>query len=480
MQPEKTRSFLSDSLYLFLYRFFPTLASFLVVVYYSRQLPEPVYGAYQKFWVNYYVFGAIACTGLHVLILTYTPAYLRQLFAVLKRKLLLPALWILCTGIVYGLYEMHSFSGIILPAVFLCVLSFTAIAESALSVFRKFGVLLLLNILYAAIFLWLHWRAAHSPVQDLKYLLWLVTCIALVRLLIYCFVLAGALRKQPVPVEEHLSFKAVQVLWMHMGIYDIIQVLFRWVDKFIMGLFLGPALYAIYFNGSVDIPFLPVVLGAVGSAGLMRMAAVNESGTKKNQLVQLMHASSRVLACVALPLFFFLFFFRRELFSVVFTHRYEMSIPIFLCSIITIPVRAYNFTSVLQHYHKGRIINAGALLDIILACVLMYPMYRLMGLPGVALAFSVTTFIQAAFYLYHSARILEVSMFRLLPVGNLLIKGIVFFVFFITLYNISSAFLTPQIALFLGCAGFIVVSLAALLTELKQDKRNNGKSFTKA
>jgi O-antigen/teichoic acid export membrane protein len=100
---------------------------------------------------------------------------------------------------------------------------------------------------------------------------------------------------------------------------------------------------------------------------------------------------------------------------VVFAHRYDAAVPLFVVASLVVPLRAYNFTALLQHKGQGRIITRGALLDLGLALGLIYPLYRGLGLAGVALAFVISTYWQAGYYLGHTARLLGVLWVSLLP-----------------------------------------------------------------
>jgi O-antigen/teichoic acid export membrane protein len=248
-------------------------------------------------------------------------------------------------------------------------------------------------------------------------------------------------------------------------------MLFSWIDKFAISLLLSTQLSAIYFNGSMNIPFLPLILSAVSSAILMQMA----SNKKENETVhtlQLINQSAKILSAIIFPLFFFFVFYRYQLFTVLLSDKYLPSVPIFLISSLAIPVRAYGFTTVLQNKHKGSIINAGAVMDLLLACILMYPLYELMGLPGVALSFVITTYLQAGFYLYHTARILKVSVLQLIPFANWGIKLIIFAFLFIIVHYISIQYFSNLFTLILGCAFSIVVVLTSLLIEFKSSGKH--------
>ncbi|MGN6476004.1 MAG: hypothetical protein ACTHKV_02175, partial [Flavipsychrobacter sp.] len=141
---------------------------------------------------------------------------------------------------------------------------------------------------------------------------------------------------------------------------------------------------------------------------------------------------------------------------------------------MVLPLRAYNFTVVLQNRHKGRIINIGAVIDLAIACILMYPLYLLMGLPGVAFSFVISTYLQAGYYLYHTSRILNVSWGKLLPVVNWTIKLIVFCLLFIVIHYLLAAYYTPQIVLICGMILAALISGVSFLLEVRATKAKYG------
>jgi O-antigen/teichoic acid export membrane protein len=474
-QPAKNSLF-GNSLFIFLIRFFPALASLIVVVVFGRNLDAGVYGTYQNFWVQYYVLSAVSCMGLHVFMLTYSPAYLLHLLRGLSRNSLLLGIgWMVAVSAGMGLLQMAHF-GFWMPFLFLLLFTFSTITEAFLMVCRAFKMLTAINIFFAIVFLLLHASLLYGQLTLSDLFCW-ITVLLLVRLLFYGVLLIPEIKKTVVTSDELHSLRTVRTLWLQMGAFDILQVMFRWADKFFISLLLGASVSAVYFNGSMEIPFLAIILGAVGSAGLIQLATAGLAD-KKAETVHMLHHSGKLLSVVVFPLFFFLLFFSPELFAVVFGHKYDAAVPVFLITIFAIPVRAYNFTTVLQHYHKGKIINIGAVADIVLACLLMYPLYLWLGLPGVALAFVVTTYLQAAFYLYHSAKALQMPVLRLIPLQNWLVKVIVFFSFFIILHYLLHRSLSEQMVLTWGIIALAAGSGAALWYELKTERSPDGKTDT--
>jgi O-antigen/teichoic acid export membrane protein len=472
----KANLLFSNALSVFLTRFFPSLAGTLVILYFSKNLDKELYGTYQNFWIQLNILYPIACFGIHVLVITYKPSVLIQLRQYISgRSFLFYAIWIVILSMVFAFLQYYSLHlPVAISFLFLFSYSLSFIFESVLIVFKSFKTLITVSILYSTAFLFFHWYILHHG-YSLKRLFAYLLIISVLRLIIYFTVTLSLVDKQKNETKEKIAIQKVRSLWMHLGAYDIIQNLFNWIDKFIISLLLTASVSAIYFNGTQNIPFIPLLLSAAGSAVLLQLGASNEEDNTSHAIL-LMHQSSRLLSCIIFPVFFFLVFFRQELFSVLFSDRYAESVPVFLVTILILPLRAYSFTTILQNRHKGAIINLVSLGDLILACLLMYPMYNLMGLPGIALSFVVTTYLQAMVYLFFTSKILNVGVLSLIPLLNWLIKLIVFFTLFIAIHYMLAPYFTGLITLTLGGIICMVTILLSLRIELKSVKYHDKKA----
>ena len=78
------QSFVGNSVLIFLYRIFPTLANFFVIIYFSHQLDTATYGSYINFWVRLYFISAFAGLGIQAFLLTYAPEVVSELIKQLK------------------------------------------------------------------------------------------------------------------------------------------------------------------------------------------------------------------------------------------------------------------------------------------------------------------------------------------------------------------------------------------------------------
>lgn len=475
---ERSNTIIGNSFLIFLIRFFPSLATVLVVIFFSRNLEQSVYGQYQDFWVQLLLLSAVGMLGIPAFVLTYTPAFVSQLSNKLSgRHYAYLFLWMAGVATVFTLLQINdSRLSWFVPFSFFIIYSLNAILESVLIVFRKFSFLLWVNVFYTLVFLALHYGVigGEFSINDLfMYLL----APGILKLLLVLGKANNCLKMSTEFVEHEYTISEVRSLWFHVGVYDILQKFFTWIDKFVISLLFSAGVFAMYFNGTFDIPFLPLLLGAVSSAALLQMSSFSKKGDV-SATVLIANQTARILSAVVFPLFFFLFVFRYELFNVILTNKYEAAIPIFAATVCVVPLRAYNFTSILQNRHKGRIINIGAVMDIVIAILLMYPLYCLWGLLGIALSFVLSSYIQGAYYLYHTGKVLNTPIHKLIPITNWLVKLLLFGILFFVLHHLLVTSYNSSIVLLLGSITLVVVLLLALLVEFRTIRTVNGESVS--
>jgi O-antigen/teichoic acid export membrane protein len=413
-KPEELTSstLLGTSAHIFLIRFLPALASVAAVVWLSRHTTLAYYGRYQRFWVQWQVLHVVACLGLPTLVLTYPPAAVRGVVGSVGRRAG-PWLggWMLLVAVGFAAAQTWVGSPFApwQAGTFLLLNALVAVLEAYALGRRQLRSVALVSASYAGLFAVAHALLVSHWLTSEQLMHWLLVSSAL-RLVALWYL--ARLSAYATPLAAPVAWRAVRSLWGHTALNEVVQVLFRWVDKFVLNFLLSAALFALYFNGTIDVPFVPLLLGAMGSTLLLHFGQPHLSDAER---VSTLKAAAVLLGRVVFSLFCFLLCFRHELFGVVFAHRYDAGVPLFVVASLVVPLRAYNFTALLQHKAQGRTITTGAVLDLLLAVALMYPLYQLLGLAGVALAFVISTYCQAGYYLWHTARLLRVPWHRLLP-----------------------------------------------------------------
>ena len=126
----------SKSFFIFITRFFPSLANLLVMIWYSRYLPQAEYGNYQHFWVHLLIINPVICFGIHVLIITYSRGFIISLLQKIKAKYYaLYFIWAIALSAIFALLQYNSISiAFIIPFLFILSYSLSFILESFLIV----------------------------------------------------------------------------------------------------------------------------------------------------------------------------------------------------------------------------------------------------------------------------------------------------------------------------------------------------------
>ena len=138
-----------NSFFIFIIRFFPSLANLLVMIWYARHLSGDVYGHYQNFWVALYVISSLICLGIHVLIITYSPAFVVKLLKnVTAGQYALYVAWGVILSSLFALLQYrYVHLSFIVSFVFLLCFAFAVLLESFLIVFGNYKSLVVINIL---------------------------------------------------------------------------------------------------------------------------------------------------------------------------------------------------------------------------------------------------------------------------------------------------------------------------------------------
>ncbi len=462
---------LGHSAAIFLIRLAPALAAMAALVLFSRYTQAAFYGSYQTFWVQWQVLNTIACLGLPALIFTYPLAHINGLIYKIKPMHRAAfGCWIVFVGGAFSGLQLATAQSLVHPTIAFLFLSASvpvALCEVYLMLGRKFSFVAVSSIFYSVLFVVAHVLFLRHTLNITQLFLLIIACNAL-RLCLLA-VAARTLYKTTFETAPALRMKSIRSLWFHLAIYDGVQMLFRWVDKLVLGFLLAAPAFALYFNGTVDVPFLPLLLGAAGSAMLIQLS----HGGDDRGRISLLKESGCILSRIVFPVFFFLILFRQELFGMLFKHHYDGATELFFISSLVIPLRAYNFTSILQHKGKGRIINTGAVLDLAVALLLAGPLYLLTGLEGIALSFVISTYLQAGYYLVKTARIMRVKPWELLPLRAWFVQLIGFFIGFIGLYYLLHWYFHEGLVLFLGTGTLMFTIILALLPVLLSKRKSD-------
>jgi O-antigen/teichoic acid export membrane protein len=415
---------------LLLGRVLPVLILFLITIIYSRKLSFDEYGKFQSVWMYANIVNVIITFGLTSVIFSTNLNFLFSFIKIHQKKLSIfySLLWIIGLAAFY-LFAKNFTSGLkLLLVAFIIIQNVSTIAETLLIKRQGEKASFIINFIYSVFFLAWHLYVLFTD-YSLMNLIFGICVISILKLMAMLMIPFKQGLFVAVANEKHFLDH-----WAFLGLNDILGVISKWIDKFFLLYILTATDFAIFFNGSFEIPLFGLLISVMGS---FLMIEISKNVSLTSKIVQLYRESFLILSTLVFPLFFFLFFFRNELFALVFNNKYDASLPVFVISIFILPLRINNYSVILQCFSKGKTILIGSIFDISIAIILMLVLYPLMGTQGIALAVVVATFCQVIFYILHSAKTLHVSVLQVLPLQKLLLRfliaGVSYFILFLIL-----------------------------------------------
>ena len=470
----RTTHLLRSGAQVFVTKAAPALAALAVLIGYSRALPEADYGRYTAVWARLGILGTLAYAGVPLLLLSLSAGRVKHWAQKLRaRHILLGLAWLLAFAAVFAWIQWKK-DGVtpILSALLVVLYAGASVLESALIVGGRQAAMGWGGVAYALCYAGIHWLCLEQG-YSLNSLLFYLVVLQSARLIWYGWMTYAAYAR--VQSETLPNPARARRYWLHTGLYDLSINVARWADKTAVSFLLAAAVSAVYFNGSLEVPFIPLVMGAAGSVILVELAKGAWPATDAARLVR---DISRVQSAIVFPVFFFLFFFRAEIFAAVFGEKYAASVPVFAASLLVLPLRSYHFTVLLESRQEGRTINTGAALDIILTLTLLYPLYKIFGLPGVALSPVVSTWVQMGYYLIKTAQLYEVGVKEVFPLMHWLRYGALFGGLLCVTWAIGTSSLDAGPRLLLGAAVAAISGSATLFHEIRRYKKLYGQDYT--
>lgn len=405
--------------WLFVSKIMPLVALFFIMIIYSRKLSYEDYGEFQSVWMYANIVNVIISFGLSAVIFSTNLNFL-FLFIKNNKKILgifYSILWITVLILFFLFAKNFSITLKFLLILFMVVQNITTAAETLFIKRGKEKASGIINFFYAVFFLGWHIYLLYNGYSLFELVVGIIV-LSSIKLVV---LIALPAKNNERHVEEINETKFL-FHWGYLGMSDTLAVISKWLDKAFLLYFLTAADFAVFFNGSFEIPIFSLLISVTGNFLLIE---ISQNTQLTHKIIKLYRESFNMLSIIVFPLFFFLFFFRTELFSFAFNDKYNASLPIFVISVFIIPLRINNYTVILQCFAEGKKVLLGSVLDIIVAMACMLTLYPVMGARGIALSIVISTLCQAVYYLWHSAIVLKTSFSELVPLKKLLLKFVI-------------------------------------------------------
>ncbi|MEP6674563.1 MAG: polysaccharide biosynthesis C-terminal domain-containing protein [Ferruginibacter sp.] len=403
-------------------RLLQVAVTFIIFWIFSLSLSKEAYGIYQKTFVLVSFFSGLCCLGLPILIAS-LPSFStgNYILAVLKKSRFIYAFIIISSAVfILLLADFISLQARITVLILVLFNALYLVMETYLVKLQRDGYVLFNNIFYTGLYFVLHFAAVKQPLFQLEQLLLWLCCLSFARMILLFFFNRAVISADTITVTESGNAHYFNQ-WKFLSLNEALDIFSRQVDKLFLLWLLTAASFAVYFNGSYEIPLIGILISTTGT--FITMQAVQQQDPAHVKL--LLQQSTLILACILFPIFFFLLFNAGALFQVIFKGNYNDSIPVFLISCCIIPLRIMNYTAILQGYHKGKEILIGSVTGLIAKIIFSVILYIVWDVRGVALAFILGTFAQIIYYLIQTADLLKTGLSRLLPYAKLFLLFII-------------------------------------------------------
>jgi O-antigen/teichoic acid export membrane protein len=441
------------------------LATQLIIIFlFSRNLSINDYGLYQSVWLYVNIISIVGLFGLPSLILSSSVSSIRYWISQHKTKFLVLSLLLNCIPVVYVLFAANEYSITIkLLLIALSIIqNISILAETVAIKNRQEKLVFAANFIFSTGYLICHLIILYSDYS----LAALLSCIVTLFVIKTIFLFLPGFRI--IGGTQDLATKSTGKQWLYLGLNDLAGMLFKWLDKWLILSFISVSQFAIYFNGSYEIPIFGLMLSAVSNIILVDLSGSTAYDTIK--IKSIFENSSLLLASVVFPSFCFLFFYSNQFFTFIFSENYIEAIPVFVISIFVLPLRITNFTAVLQVNNRTDLILKGALLDLLIAVILMAILYPLLQLKGLALAFVLSTYFQAGYYLWHTGKMINQKIRYFFPFKKLaILMGLSITVTAIFFYSFNK--FTDIISMVIGIAICAALIIALMLFHFNTGKR---------
>lgn len=245
---------------LFAGRLMPALVLVLISILYSRNLNYVDYGTFQSIWMYINIAAVVLSFGIPSVILSVEMFQIEAFFKKHKSKivLLLSFLFFIACAAVFQIRHVQSITKVLGSGLIL--------TQAAISIFETILVkqirdkaLLYINFIYSlAFFLWHYYQLQHS--FNINALLTGLLMLQSIKLII----LQSFTKKNQVQ-NDIINAKAFISHWSYLGLNDVLGVISKWIDKLIILYFITPDEFALFFNGTYEIPFISLFVSVTGN-----------------------------------------------------------------------------------------------------------------------------------------------------------------------------------------------------------------------
>jgi O-antigen/teichoic acid export membrane protein len=331
------------------------LAGLATAMILSRLLPESQYGTYRQVWLVFFTLAPVFELGVPASASFFVPQLPRE---ELKTYLAQNGLVLVVSGSLLGL-------------------AFFAFGAPLETLFGNPGLAHLLRVFALFPAFTIPFNLTENTLVSLWALVrWLVAVASLLHL------------SRGLPLRWDSRTLRVQLAFaLPMGAAAMTGLVSRQLDKIIVSSTFSPERFALYANGSYEIPLISVLTMSV-TAVLVPAIVRARADDNTPEVKRLWHGSARRLAWLFFPVFVFLFIAARPLMVFLFSEKYAGSAAPFRVFLFLLPLRIAFYSAFLRALGRTRPILVTSLVSMVISLALSLTLLQIepLGFLGPALA----------------------------------------------------------------------------------------------
>lgn len=230
----------------------------------------------------------------------------------------------------------------------------------------------------------------------------------------------GRARPRGFRPRDHLALLAEQLRYaVPFATAVHANTLNRFLDRYLIGLFFAPALFAVYAVGAKEVPVVPLVIASVNIVLQQRLTTLERDG-RAAEILPTWHAAMRKQGLLVLPVAVALCLLAEPFVTGLYSDRYRDSVPVFRVYLGLLALRVATWPMVLAALGRSRSLFAGSAVALGTNAAVSLALVKPLGLLGPAVGAVAGALAGAAYALVRTRALLGVPWGRLLPWSTLL------------------------------------------------------------
>ncbi|MBA7562523.1 lipid II flippase MurJ [subsurface metagenome] len=228
----------------------------------------------------------------------------------------------------------------------------------------------------------------------------------------------------PVSIFRGRSQLLLQLVFsMPVALSNTVEIISRWLDKYIVSIYLGPEALGVFYVGAIEIPFIGVVVSSIYSVVSPVLNKLHHTNDTRG-FVTLVSKTFKFTSKIIWPVFTYLIVFADHLIPLVFKSDYIGAVMPFRVYLLMMPLRIASYGALILAIGRPRILFWSAFGALGLNFILNIVLVIKLGFIGPAIATTISTYFHVALLLFIITRELKIRLDELIPFGFLFSVGV--------------------------------------------------------